>query len=130
MNKKRYYGYAIIGIIGLLGTSPMNIKAADTNTESITLSEKKNDNDEKKAAIKAKLKKANEQWNTLTNEQKQEVYALLDSEMEIEIQLMDKLVELGVLEKEDVDMLKSHMINKLKRIKESGEFPLMRKKGR
>ncbi len=76
------------------------------------------------------MKAAEEKWNTLTQAQKDEVYALLMTEMEDESKVLDKLAELGVLETSDVDILKAFKIEMYNRLKESGGFPFSRNKGR
>ena len=125
MLKSKIYGLAIACAIGCFGISPVNVFAAETNSESVTLSEKDNDQDHKnkKAAFDDAMKKANEKWNTLTDKQKKEVYALLENEMKAEIKLIDKLVEFELLGKEDGTLLKTRMQERFTELKKSGEFP-------
>lgn len=129
MYKAKLSGFAIACMMGLIGISPNATLAAETNTESVTLSEKSKNHNEKKAAFEEKMKKANENWKALTPKQKEEVYSLLENEMLDETKLMDKLVEFGVIAKEDVEIMKAHMLERFNKIKESGEFPLLRRKG-
>jgi len=49
--------------------------------------------------------------------------------MKAEMQLMDKLVELGVMEKNDVAALKSHMQERLNKLRASGQFPFVKQRG-
>jgi hypothetical protein len=128
MFKSRLCGFAIACMVGLLGTNPITVFAVETNIESETLSDTNKDHKEKKAAYEEKMKKASEKWNTLTVEQKNTVYALLENELQAENKLMDKLVEYGVMEKQDATIMKALMSEKFKKLKESGEFPLSRQK--
>lgn len=130
MNRTKLYGFAIACLLGVIGISPVTIFAAETNTDTITMTEKNNDHKGKKAAFDEKLKKAGEKWNALTAKQKNEVYTLMENKMKEDNKLMDKLVELGVMEKVDADAVKAHMSEKYEKVKESGEFPLFGNKMR
>ena len=128
MRKTKLCGFAIACIVGFVGLFPVFTLAAETNTESVTLSDKDKNHKENKAAIDEKMRIANEKWNTLSIKQKNEVYTLLEGRMKEENRLMDKLVELGVMEKSDADTMKAHMLEKYNKAKTSGEFPLLRRK--
>lgn len=129
MKKGRLCSLAIASMLSIISMQPITTFAAETNSKSETLSEM-NRNQEKKAAFEKKMQKAREQWNKLTKEQKDEVYSILENEMTIENQLMDKLVEFGVMDKDDVALLKARMSESFKKMKESGEFPFSKQKGR
>ncbi|MBH1940270.1 30S ribosomal protein S20 [Mobilitalea sibirica] len=127
MYKTKLCGFALTGLIGFIGLSPITAYAGDMSTKSITLSEKDQNNQDKKTAMKEKVQKAREKWNTLTDKQKDEVYLLMEKEMQSKLNLMDKLVKLGVMDKDEVDRLKVRMTEKFNHMKESGEFPFPRK---
>ena len=128
MNKMKLCGLALAGFIGLTGLGTITVNAADTNTESATLSEVKNDRDSKDAAFDEKIQKAENAWQSLTKEQKEDIYALLEAEMDDEAKLLDKMVEYKVLDKSDSDRFKAIKTQKLKKLRENGEFPLMKRK--
>lgn len=130
MNKIKLCGLALAGLIYLAGSGSITVNAAETNTESATLSEVKKDKNSKDAAFDQKIKKAESVWQSLTKEQKEEIYTLLEAEMNDEARLLDKMVELNVLDKTDADRFKAFKVQKLKNLRESGEFPLMKKKPR
>lgn len=130
MNRAKLCGFAIISMLGLSSLSPIAAMAADTNSESETISEANKDQKEKRGAFDKKLKEAEDKWNSLSAKQKDEVYAIMKDEMDVENKLMDKLVELGVFSKEDAASLKAFMEERYNRVKKSGEFPFSRKKGR
>ncbi len=129
MYKAKLYGFAIVGMLGFIGISPITAFAAETNTESVTQSELNQNEKENKAAFDEKIKKASEKWKTLTAKQKDEVYALMENELQTQINLLDKLVEFGVMEKEDAVILKVRIQENFNKVKQSGEFPLLRQKG-
>lgn len=129
MYKAKLYGFAIVGMLGFIGISPITAFAAETNTESVTQSEFNQNKKENKAAFDEKIKKASEEWKTLTAKQKEEVYALMENELQTQINLLDKLVEFGVMEKEDAVILKVRIQENFNKVKKSGEFPLSRQKG-
>lgn len=128
MFKTKICGLAIALMIGCVGINPVNVSAADTNSGSVTLSEKDKDQKDQRAAFEEAIRKADEKWNTLTEKQKTEVYALMENEMNAEIKLIDKLVEFGVFSKEDAASIKTRMQQKLNELKTNGEFPLSRPK--
>ena len=129
MDKGKICSLAIVGMIGFLSISPITTFAAETNTESVTRSDNLNKNKDRKA-VEEKLKQASEKWNTLSTKQKEEVYSLLEEEMKVEGRLMDKLAELGILEQDDPEAMKSRMQERYNKIKDSGDFPFIRQKGR
>lgn len=128
MFKTKLCGFAIAFMIGCVGFNPVSVSAADTNSGSVTLSEKDKDQKDQRAAFEESVKKANDKWNTLTDKQKSEVYALLENEMNAEVKLIDKLVDLGIFSKEDATTIKTRMQGKLNELKKTGEFPLSRPK--
>ena len=128
MLKSKLCGLAIASMIGCVSLSPMTVLAAETTSESVTLSERNKEQRDNKSSFDEIMKAANEKWATLTNKQKTEVYNLLEKEMKAEIKLLDKLVDLDVLKKEDVAVLETRMREKLDELRKSGEFPLVRPK--
>jgi hypothetical protein len=130
MLKAKVCFFAAACMAGIISLSPITAMAAETDTESVTLSEKDRNQSENQSAFKEKLQQSREKWNTLSAKQKEEVYSLIEARIQTENKLMDKLVELGVMQKADTDKLKAHMSDKFKKMKESGEFPMMRFRGR
>lgn len=130
MTKAKLCSFAIAGAIGLASLSPVTTIAAETTAESTTQTENKTDHKVKKAEFEKKMKAAREKWNALTQEQKNEIYAMLENEMNEENRILDKLVELGVFEQSDIGSLKEFRLDRYNRMKESGEFPFARGRGR
>jgi len=130
MLKAKLCSIAIAGIIGLSGISPLHIYAADAGNESVTLSESNTNHRNKKVAFEKKLKEASEKWMALNDEQKAEVYALLEEELQVKNRLVDKLVELEIMDSKDGENFKARMSDSYNKVKESGEFPIIRPKGK
>lgn len=128
MLKAKLCGFAMAGILGCAGFMPMYAYATETNQESVTLSDKLDNQKDRKAAFEDSMQKANEKWSTLTDQQKSEVYALIEDEMKAEMRLLDKLVEYEIISKDDATAVKGHLMNRFAQIKKSGEFPFMRQR--
>ncbi|MDF2609893.1 MAG: hypothetical protein K0R92_1367 [Lachnospiraceae bacterium] len=130
MNKSKLYCFAIAGMLSFVGIQPITTLAKGTDTVIITQSDKTNNQQDKKAALKQKMEQANEKWNSLSADEKEEIYSLIESKLEAEDKVIDKLVELGVIQNEDAANFKTHLQNRFNKLKESGEFPLLRQKGK
>lgn len=130
MYKTKLCAFAIACMVGFVGVTPITAFATETDTESVTLSEKSENRNEKGSALEAKMKKANEKWNTLTVSQKGEVYSLFEKEMQAQIQVIDKLVALNVMEKADAAYLKAQMQEKFSKMKANGDLPILRHRGK
>lgn len=130
MYKTKLCGFAIACMAGLLYMSPINTYAAETNTESVKLSEENNNQRDRRTAFDEKLKKSQEKWNALTPKQKEEVYSLYENRIQSENKLLDKLVQFGVIEKEDAALIKAHRLEYFNKAKKSGEFPMLKPRTR
>lgn len=129
MLKTRLFGIAIATAVAFTGISPVTALAAAADTKTIELSEKDKDQRGNRALFEEKMNNAIKKWNTLTTEQKNDVYALLENEIKAENRILDKLVDLEVLTKEDAATLKAERMVRFAKLKESGEFPFMKPKG-
>lgn len=128
MLKAKLGSFAIACLLGCASLSPVYAFAAETNAESVTLSENAQNQKDKKASFDKAMKEATDKWNSMSAKQKDEVYALIEDEMKSEIKLMDKFVELGIIEKRDATAFKARLMERFSKMKESGEFPLARPK--
>lgn len=128
MDKGKICGFIITGMIGFLSISPVTTFAAELDTESVTQAENQL-HEATQTAVQEKMKKASEKWDALNENQKEEVYLLLSQELEVQSQLMDKLAELGILEKEDTEKMKAHLLDRYNKLKQSGEFPFSGQRG-
>ncbi len=128
MLKTKLGSFALACMLGCASISPVYAFAAETKTESVTLSENDQNQKDRRAAFEEAMKKATVQWNSLSEKQKGEVYALIENEMKAEIQLIDKLAELGIVSKDDATAYKARLMDRFSRMKKSGEFPLARPK--
>lgn len=128
MYKAKLFGLAVACILGS-GSIPITVHAADMQTEAATVSDNDRNQKDNKLSFDETMKKANEKWNALSSSQKEQVYALVENEMNAEMQLFDKMAELGVMEQNDVAMIKNRMQDRLNQLKASGEFPFVRQRG-
>lgn len=120
--------FAIISLIGIAGLNHTDALAAESNVSSMTLSENNHDYDEGRSKFREEMKEARSHWDTLTANQKDKVYDLIENELTARIEVMEQLAKYQVLEEDDVAEAKSHMIESFKERKANGEFPLSRKK--
>ena len=127
MWKAKLLCFAAICMLGLGSINPGIALAADTQTESVNKSHK--ERKDNRSYFEEIMKNANEKWNTLNNDQKAEIYDLVEKELKIEMQLLDKLVELGVMEKNDVALIKNNMQMRLDNLRATGQFPFVRQRG-
>jgi primosomal protein N' len=124
--KAKLCSFVIAGIVGFLSLSPVTAIAAETDTNTASVSETGKDKDGNQSAFEEKMRKAQEKWKTLTDKQKEEVYSLLESEMKSKFKVMDKLVELGVMDKKDAESFQAHMKEHYDKLKTNGEFPSLK----
>lgn len=130
MCKARLFGIVAAVAVIISGVTPVTAFAAETDTGTMTLSEKDKDHKGSRALFEEKVNKAIRNWNTLSADQKNEVYALLEEEKKAQDKVLDKLAELGVMEKKDTEGMKARRADYMKKLKESGDFPLLRQRGR
>lgn len=128
MYKAKLFGLAVACILGS-GSIPITVLAADMQTESATVSDMDRNQKDNRSSFDDTMRKANEKWNALSDSQKEQVYSLVENEMKAEMQLFDKMAELGVMEKNDVAAIKNHMQDRLNQLRASGEFPFVRQRG-
>jgi hypothetical protein len=129
MLRTRLFGLAVTAMVAVVGISPVTALAAATDTQTLELSEKDKDHQGNRALFEEKMNNAIKKWNTLTTNQKKDVYALLENEIIAHNKTLDKLVELGVIAKDDANLMKQERMDRFTKLRESGEFPLLKPKG-
>lgn len=65
-----------------------------------------------------------EKWNGLTDEQKQEIYALAEARMNADIQLLQKFADNGVLDADKVSARIERMRERMQQLREADLCPL------
>jgi DNA-binding protein Fis len=115
-------------MLGLGSINPISVLAADTHREAATVSESSSSRKDNRTSFDEVMKKANDKWNTLDKSQKEQVYELVEKELKVEMQLLDKLVDLGVMEKNNVALIKNNMQVRLNNLRSSGQFPFVRQR--
>ena len=86
--------------------------------------------EEKKSEFEAKKKTGLEKWNSLTEEQKNELYAITDEISSDKQKLIDKGAELGIIDKADADKLKEALKTRGENMKKDGKLPNFGQKGK
>ena len=110
---KMVYYFALASILGAIAFHPTNsLTAETTNIQVVQSNQKEKD---KRYEHQEKIKQAKEQWNKLTNTQKEEVYVLLEDEFQAQNSLTDKLVELSVISNEDGTLIKNKRMEEFKK---------------
>jgi Tfp pilus assembly pilus retraction ATPase PilT len=115
-------------MLGLGSINPGSVLAADTQKKAGSGQEISNNRKDNRTSFDEIMKNANAKWNSLSNEQKNEIYDLVEKELRVEMQLLDKMVELGVMEKNDVALIKNNMQMRLDNLRSSGQFPFVRQR--
>ena len=126
MYKAKLLFFAVLCMLGLGSINPDSALAADTQNSTVGVCNKSGK--DQRTSFDEIMKEANDKWNTLDSKQKEEIYALVEQELKIEMQLLDKLVDLGVMRKNDVALIKHNMQMRLDRLRASGDFPFVRQR--
>lgn len=82
--------------------------------------------DEQKAemqAMREKMNAAREKWDTLTQEQKDELYGLYDQAADVQSQIIDKQLELGLIDEETAQSMREMLSGQTANMRESGQMP-------
>lgn len=127
--KSKLCSLVIATAIGSIAFVPTKVFAKDTIGTSVIVSENMNQKKDTKTSFDEKIRKANDVWKSLTNEQRNEIFSMLEEEVNIELNVLNKLVEYGILDKVDGDILSKHLLERFETIKNSEDFPLFRKNG-
>ncbi len=69
-------------------------------------------------------------WDTLTNEQKEELYELSDQKSHIDSQIIDKYLEFGVIDSETAATMKQNLETKKSDMRTNGRMPKIGGKGK
>lgn len=128
MYKAKLFGFAVVCTVALVGMNTDAVLAAETNSEVTGQSNVTKNQKDTNKVFEDKMNEASQKWKSLTDKQKTEIYSLIESDMQSQNKVMDKLVEFGVIKKDDADFLKSRMSENYNKVKSSGEFPFYRTK--
>lgn len=66
-----------------------------------------------------------ERWQSLKAEEKAQVYTLFEQRIKDDNAVLDKLVELGIVDSDKADRIKQYRLERFEKQKENGEFPTM-----
>lgn len=79
---------------------------------------------------KEDIEQQNEKWTLLTDTQKQEVYKIYNENIQTQIEMIDKYVELGVMDTAEAQIMKSNLQEKQSNTITSGNMPMFGKGGK
>lgn len=83
----------------------------------------------KMAEMEANRAASQEKWNSLTDEQKEEIYSLHDKSIDSNIQIIDKYLEYGLITQGEAAVMKENLENCKARMREDGNMPFLGDKG-
>ncbi len=95
-------------------------EAAQPNAETSPMPPKMTE--EQKQEFEAKYKEAQEKFNALSTEEKNELYDLYDKVNVAKVKLLDKYVELGLLSKEEAEAIQKHMAQSAQTARNEQQF--------
>lgn len=84
---------------------------------------------EKRAEKQAAMTQRQEKWNALTDEQRAEVYSIMDERNAIDSKLVDKYLELGIISAEEAENMKSDISSENNFTRENKLMPGVKGKG-
>lgn len=69
-------------------------------------------------------------WDALTDQQKKEIYSLMQKKAELDAQIIENFVKLGILDKSEADAMLSFIEQRISKMIKSGKipFPMMPKR--
>jgi predicted transglutaminase-like cysteine proteinase len=82
--------------------------------------EQKAEMEAKKAEMEAKVKARQEKWDNLSEEQKNELYAMQDKIGDTQIEIIDKQLELGLIDEETAKTQKEQIAERKTKTRENG----------
>lgn len=121
MKKNIMAGFAMMLLVGITSLQGQEIFAKEAKSVTETSGTENED-------CRAKMEASKKKWDTLSDTQKKEVYKILNEKQAVEEKLLDKMASLGVMEKADVEKVKTHRKQMLSELQESGKFPMCRRK--
>ncbi len=134
--KKFLTGVCAITIITTMGITTFGATTTETTSttisENVVRKEKPALTEEQKAEMelkKAKLDEIQNKWANLTDAQKEEIYALKDKASDIEMQIIDKYVQWGIIDSETANEIKTKFAERKIQMRENGGMPMLGGKG-
>ena len=78
-----------------------------------------------RAAMQAKVKDQQAKLAALTDQQKAEIYALKDEQAAVQVKMIDKYLELGLIDSDQATKMKEEITTRTTQMKDSGKIPMM-----
>ncbi|MDP4163444.1 MAG: DUF2680 domain-containing protein [Bacillota bacterium] len=78
----------------------------------------------KRQEMMQKMQDAQKKWAAMTDAQKNEIYDLMDKQIDAKLQTIDKLSASGVIDKDTADKMKAKLTERKAQMRTSGEMPM------
>ncbi len=138
MKKFLATGLIVLSLIGTVNTpgfaAENNAASNSGGTSSVTedykgkqnlTPEQKAEKEAKRKEWHAKIKNSQKNWSALTDAQKNEIYSLIDKEIDDKILVIDKYAAYGVIDKAAADKMKTRLNEQKTKMRQSGKFPMI-----
>lgn len=144
--KKIFLAIASLAIVAAVCTTVLTVSAASTTTGSSTTSTtaqadttlppdnhnrpaltdaQKAEMDAQRTAMDAKRAATDAKWTSLTDAQKASVFAISDQMATVEKQMVDKQLELGLIDEATATAMKTQIDTKYADMKTNGKVPML-----
>ncbi|MPW26753.1 hypothetical protein GC105_13255 [Alkalibaculum sp. M08DMB] len=129
MKFKKISGFlATLMLLSTFGTATLASTTIATNNE--IKNDPPSQSEEQKTDMKIKHSEMKEKWSTLSDEQKEEIYKLMDKEIDIRIESINYYLSLGIIDEETATKMKEKLTENKIQIRERDQFPIFSKKHR
>ncbi len=108
----------------LAAPADSSIPAISHRVEKCRRTELTEEQKEQMVARRASIEASQEKWAALTEEQKEQIYALREKAVDIDGQITDKYLELGVIDEEMASLMKERFSESTVRMRENGRMPM------
>lgn len=138
MKKMLVTGMAVLSLMGSVHASALALNSApnvdanssisDSNVEkqkSQLTPEQKAEREAKKKEWNAKIQESQKKWSALTDAQKNEIYDLMEKQIDIKIQMIDKYTANGVIDKDTAEKMKARLLERKTNMRSSGKMPML-----
>ncbi len=136
MKKSFTAGFLVLLLVGTMNMPSFSAESIKFNRTETTASirevhckspltpEQKAEIEVKRKAWIAKMQESQKKWSALTDAQKNEIYDLVDKQIDIKIQTIDRMATNGVIDKDTADKMKSGLTERKVNMRKSGAMPL------
>lgn len=141
MKKTLVTGMAVLTLMGSVNVSalalnktPISFGDVETSSSSVSDSiiehpeltpEQKMDREARMKERDAKIQESQRKWSALTDAQKNEIYDLMDKQIDIKCQMLDKYAANGIIDKDAAEKMKARLVERKTSMRSSGKMPML-----